>query len=36
VAVGSTSGGVWVSEDGGDGWMPLPVRFPPVLTVRFV
>jgi hypothetical protein len=35
LAFGSTSGGVWISEDGGDAWTMLDARLPPVATVRF-
>jgi photosystem II stability/assembly factor-like uncharacterized protein len=33
VYVGSTSGDVFVSADGGDSWQPLPLRLPRVLSV---
>jgi hypothetical protein len=36
VAVGSTTGGLWVSEDGGDRWDSVPARLPPVHAVTFV
>jgi hypothetical protein len=35
LAFGSTSGGVWTSEDGGEGWSMLDARLPPVAVVRF-
>lgn len=35
LAMGSTTGGVWVSEDGGDSWQQVAVRFPPVYAVRW-
>ena len=35
LAMGSTTGGLWVSEDQGDHWLPLPARLPPVYAVRF-
>ncbi|MGH6991157.1 MAG: hypothetical protein ACREE3_14765 [Stellaceae bacterium] len=35
LAFGSTSGGLWVSEDAGDGWTMLDARLPPIATVRF-
>ncbi|HEX9568205.1 MAG TPA: exo-alpha-sialidase, partial [Rhodospirillales bacterium] len=35
LAFGSTSGGLWVSEDGGDSWAALDARLPPVSVVRF-
>lgn len=35
LAMGSTTGGLWVSEDQGDRWESLPVRLPPVHAVRF-
>jgi len=36
LAFGSTSGGLWISEDAGDGWQMLPERLPPVHAVRWV
>lgn len=35
LAFGSTSGGVWISEDRGDSWTAIDARLPPVATVRF-
>jgi hypothetical protein len=35
LAFGSTSGGLWVSEDGGDSWTMPDARLPPVSVVRF-
>ena len=35
LAMGSTTGGVWISEDGGESWSGLPARLPPVNAVRF-
>ncbi|MCC6783623.1 MAG: exo-alpha-sialidase [Planctomycetes bacterium] len=35
LAFGSTTGGLWVTENGGDEWHALPVRLPPVHCVRF-
>ena len=35
LAVGSTTGGLWFSEDGGDRWTQSPVRLPPIYAVRF-
>jgi hypothetical protein len=35
LAMGSTTGGLWVSEDQGDRWQALPGRLPPVHAVRF-
>jgi hypothetical protein len=35
LAMGSTTGGVWVTESGGDRWTQVPVRFTPVFAVRF-
>jgi hypothetical protein len=32
---GSTSGGVWLSDDEGDSWSALPARLPPVNCVSF-
>lgn len=36
LAMGSTSGGLWVSENGGDTWQCVSVHLPPVYAVRFV
>lgn len=36
LVVGSTSGGLWVSEDQGDNWSEAPMRLPPIHAVRFV
>ena len=35
VAIGSTTGGVWASADGGDSWEPAAGRLPPVHAVCF-
>jgi hypothetical protein len=35
LAFGSTTGGFWVSEDGGESWTMPDVRLPPVAVVRF-
>ena len=35
LAFGSTSGGVWISEDAGERWTMLEARLPPVSAVRF-
>jgi photosystem II stability/assembly factor-like uncharacterized protein len=35
LAFGSTTGGLWISEDQGDFWQPLPARLPPILSVGF-
>jgi len=35
LAFGSTSGGFWISEDGGDSWTMPEMRLPPVAAVRF-
>ena len=35
LAFGSTSGGLWVSEDCGDSWTMPEARLPPVAVVRF-
>ncbi|HLY56097.1 MAG TPA: sialidase family protein, partial [Stellaceae bacterium] len=35
LAFGSTTGGLWISEDGGDHWAAPDARLPPVLVVRF-
>jgi hypothetical protein len=33
--MGSTTGGLWVSEDGGRGWSELSSHLPPTYGVRF-
>ena len=35
LAFGSTSGGLWISENGGDSWAMLDARLPPVMAVCF-
>jgi hypothetical protein len=35
LAMGSTSGGLWVSENAGDTWQTVSVHLPPVYAVRF-
>lgn len=35
LAFGSTSGGLWISEDGGDHWSMPEMRLPPIAVVRF-
>jgi hypothetical protein len=35
LAFGSTSGGLWISEDGGDSWTMPDARLPPIAVVRF-
>lgn len=35
LAFGSTTGGVWLSEDSGESWKALSARLPPVNVVRF-
>ena len=35
LAMGSTTGGLWLSEDGGDSWSAARARLPPVYAVRF-
>ena len=35
LAMGSTTGGFWISENGGASWEALPARLPPVACVRF-
>ncbi|KAB8176403.1 exo-alpha-sialidase [Lysobacter maris] len=36
LAFGSTTGGVWTSDDQGDRWTPLAARLPPVHAVELV
>ena len=35
LAFGSTSGGLWISEDGGETWTAPEMRLPPIAVVRF-
>jgi hypothetical protein len=35
LALGSTSGGLWISEDCGDSWRAPEARLPPISVVRF-
>ncbi len=35
LAFGTTSGGLWITEDGGDSWSAVDARLPPVAAVRF-
>jgi hypothetical protein len=35
LAFGSTTGGAWITEDGGDHWRMLGARLPPVLAMTF-
>jgi photosystem II stability/assembly factor-like uncharacterized protein len=35
LAMGSTTGGLWLSEDGGDHWQTLGLHLPPIYVVRF-
>jgi hypothetical protein len=35
LAFGSTSGGLWISEDGGESWTMPEARLPPIACVRF-
>jgi photosystem II stability/assembly factor-like uncharacterized protein len=35
LAFGSTSGGLWTSDDSGESWTMLDARLPPVAVVRF-
>lgn len=36
LAFGSTTGSVWISEDGGESWQRLSADLPPVYCVRFL
>jgi hypothetical protein len=36
LAMGSTTGSLWVSERGGDAWRVVSHHLPPVYCVRFV
>lgn len=33
--MGSTTGNLWASDDGGSGWRPVSVHLPPIFAVRF-
>ena len=35
LAFGSTTGGLWISDDGGDYWQALGARLPPILAVSY-
>jgi hypothetical protein len=35
LAFGSTTGGLWATDDGGDSWHPLSHNLPPIYSVRF-
>ena len=35
LAMGSTSGSLWLSEDQGDRWRSLSTNLPPIACVRF-
>lgn len=35
LAFGSTTGSLWVSDDGGDSWTTLSTHLPPIYAVRF-
>jgi photosystem II stability/assembly factor-like uncharacterized protein len=36
LVVGSTTGSLWVTEDGGDSWATVSTNLPPIYSVRFV
>ena len=33
--MGSTTGGLWASEDGGEHWQAVSLNLPPIYAVRF-
>jgi hypothetical protein len=35
LAMGSTTGGLWISENGGDSWQCVSLNLPPISAVRF-
>jgi hypothetical protein len=35
LAFGSSTGALWISENGGDSWMELSSHLPPIYAVRF-
>ena len=36
LALGTSTGGLWISEDQGDAWLEVSSRLPPIYAVRFV
>jgi hypothetical protein len=36
LAIGSTTGGLWLSEDQGDHWSNITCTLPPIYAVQFV
>jgi len=36
LAIGSTTGGLWISENGGAAWQPISAHLPPIYCVRFM
>ena len=34
--MGSTTGGLWISENGGESWDEISTHLPPIAAVRFV
>jgi photosystem II stability/assembly factor-like uncharacterized protein len=36
LVMGSTTGALWLTENGGDDWATLSVHMPPIYAVRFV
>ena len=35
LAIGSTTGGLWISENGGDSWRSVSAHLPPIYALRF-
>jgi hypothetical protein len=35
LAIGSTTGGLWISENRGDSWQCISAHLPPIAAVRF-
>jgi len=35
LAIGSTTGGIWTTDNQGDRWVEVPARLPPIHAVRF-
>jgi hypothetical protein len=33
--MGSTTGGLWISENGGENWQTISANLPPIYAVRF-
>jgi hypothetical protein len=36
LVMGSTTGGLWISENSGDHWETISAHLPPIYCVRFI